>query len=67
MLRTIRNQEPVWTQAPELAWHCLWPTRAAALVQSCPALQAAIDELQLVRVPDCRCQASDPHGWLADG
>lgn len=67
LLKTIRQQVPIWTPVPERAWSCLWAPRAAALVQSCPALQAGIDELQLVRVPGCGCQASDPHGWGGDG
>jgi len=67
LLKTIRNQVPIWTPVPEQAWHCLWPLRAAALVDACPALQGAIDELQLVRVPACGCQASNPYGGFSDG
>lgn len=67
LLKTIRNQVPIWTPVPERAWHCLWPLRAAALVDACPALQGAIDELQLVRVPACGCQASGPYGGFSDG
>ncbi|MCP9823867.1 hypothetical protein [Synechococcus sp. EJ6-Ellesmere] len=58
---------PIWTPVLEQAWSCLWPPRAAALVQSCSALQAAIDELQLVRVPGCGCQACNPYGGFSDG
>jgi hypothetical protein len=58
---------PIWTPVPERAWSCLWPLRAAALVEACPALQGAIDELQLVQVPACGCQASNPYGGFSDG
>ncbi len=67
LLKTIRNQVPIWTPVPERAWNCLWPLRAAALVDACPVLQGAIDELQLVRVPACGCQASNPYGGFSDG
>jgi len=67
LLKTISQQVPIWTPVPERAWSCLWAPRAAALVQSCPALQAGIDELQLVQVPGCGCQANYPHGWGGDG